>query len=86
MKKCEDLNVLSSDFIGYPSLKFVSSEEEVTDCPNNIDKEKEERKNYAEATREMCEDVRMKGQNKYKEIIKRNGKEMAAFLLQRCVK
>lgn len=51
------------------------------ECLNNIDKVLEERKDYTEATWEMCEDVRMENLNIFK-MIKKERNKLQVFLKQ----
>lgn len=65
VRNCEEVNFSSSDFMGCPSSDFASSEEEMIECLNKIDKVMEEKENYAKATKEIY-DVRTDNLNKYK--------------------
>lgn len=47
VRSCEEVIYSLLDFLGHPSSDFVSSEEEMIECLNKIDKIIEERKNYA---------------------------------------
>lgn len=75
----------SSGFIDYPSSDFVSFEEEMVKRLNRIDRVMGE-KDYAEATKEKWEDVRLGDLSKYKKMIKREGIELKVSSLKRVLK
>lgn len=59
----------------YSSSDFVSSEGKMVECLDRSDKVME-KKNYAEAAREMCKNVRLEDLSKYKGMIKREGNKV----------